>query len=195
MVDLALLQSVSYIAGALGVCVAAVYYVLNLRITQKNQELSLKAQQQTLETRQAQFFMQLYQQLNNTEAMRKWIAVMNMQWSDYDDFEKKYGTDYNPEGAALRLGVLYEWNGVGYLLKKGVIDRETAYRLGNNVSATWLWKKFEPVIREMRVRYNIPEAFSELEYLMEEDEKTLEERGHSIRVPEEFGHYTGKSAQ
>ena len=121
--------------------------------------------------------------------------LLNMQWSDYDDFEKKYGTDSNPEGAALRLGVLYEWNGVGYLLKKGVIDRETAYRLGNNVSATWLWKKFEPVIREMRARYNIPEAFSELEYLMEEDEKTLVERGHSIRVPEEFGHYTGKSAQ
>ena len=66
-----------------------------------------------------------------------------MQWSDYDDFEKKYGTDSNPEGAALRLGVLYEWNGVGYLLKKkGMIDRETAYRLANNVSATWLWKKF-----------------------------------------------------
>ena len=33
MVDLALLQSVSYIAGALGVCVAASYYVMNLRST------------------------------------------------------------------------------------------------------------------------------------------------------------------
>jgi hypothetical protein len=60
MVDLALLQSVSYIAGASGVCVAAIFYVLNLRISQKNQELMLqsqeqsaKAQQQTLETRQA----------------------------------------------------------------------------------------------------------------------------------------------
>ncbi len=31
MVDLALLQSVSYIAGALGVCVAAFYYVMMLR--------------------------------------------------------------------------------------------------------------------------------------------------------------------
>ena len=40
MVDLALLQSVSYIAGALGVCVAAVYYVLNLRETTKNRRIS-----------------------------------------------------------------------------------------------------------------------------------------------------------
>ncbi|MCX6654156.1 MAG: hypothetical protein NTY03_03435 [Candidatus Bathyarchaeota archaeon] len=31
MVDLALLQSVSYIAGAIGVCVAAFYYALNIR--------------------------------------------------------------------------------------------------------------------------------------------------------------------
>lgn len=195
MVDLTLLQPISWFAASIGVCVAAVYYVLNLRITQKNQELSLKAQQQTLETRQAQFFMQLYQRLNNTEAMEKWIAVMNMQWSDYDDYEKKYGTDTNPEGAALRLGVLYEWNGVGYLLKMGVIDREAAYRLANNVSATWLWKKYEPVIREMRVRYNIPEAFSELEYLMKETEKALVERGFSPKVPDEFAHYTGQPVQ
>ena len=47
MVDLALLQSVSYIAGALGVCVAAAYYVLNLRISQRNQELTLKALEQS----------------------------------------------------------------------------------------------------------------------------------------------------
>ena len=31
MVDLSLLQSVSYIAGAMGVCVAAFYYVMMVR--------------------------------------------------------------------------------------------------------------------------------------------------------------------
>ena len=48
--------------------------------------------------------MQLYQRLNNVESMRKWVEAMNMEWTDYDDFEKKYGTDFNPDGAALRLG-------------------------------------------------------------------------------------------
>jgi flagellar biogenesis protein FliO len=47
MVDLALLQSISYMAGALGVCVAAIYYVMKLRTKQTN----LKT---TLETRQMQ---------------------------------------------------------------------------------------------------------------------------------------------
>jgi hypothetical protein len=41
MVDLALLQTVSYIAGALGVCVAAVYYALNLREMNKNRRITL----------------------------------------------------------------------------------------------------------------------------------------------------------
>jgi len=57
MVDLALLQSVSYIAGYVGVFIAAFFYVLNLRISQKSQQLMLKAQQQTLETRQFQLLM------------------------------------------------------------------------------------------------------------------------------------------
>jgi hypothetical protein len=74
MVDLSTLQSVSYIAGALGVCVAAVFYVLNLRISRKNQELMLKAQQQNLETRQAQLLMQIFDRVNNKDFTRNWGA-------------------------------------------------------------------------------------------------------------------------
>jgi hypothetical protein len=58
LVDLALLQSVSYIAGALGVCVAAAYYVYNMRTNQKTMKT-------TLETRQAQLLMQIYDRVNN----------------------------------------------------------------------------------------------------------------------------------
>src|SRR4030067_2357461 len=42
--DLVVLQSISYIAGALGVFVAAISYMVNLRISQRNQELMLKSQ-------------------------------------------------------------------------------------------------------------------------------------------------------
>jgi hypothetical protein len=40
MVDLALLQSVSYIVGALGVCVAAIYYMMNLQITRRKMKIA-----------------------------------------------------------------------------------------------------------------------------------------------------------
>jgi TRAP-type C4-dicarboxylate transport system permease small subunit len=36
IVDITLLQSVSYVAAAIGVCIAAFYYALNLRETTKN---------------------------------------------------------------------------------------------------------------------------------------------------------------
>jgi hypothetical protein len=195
MVDLEVIQSAYYMVAATGVLVAAVYYILNLRVSQRNQELTLKAQQQTLETRQAQFFTQISQQLNNEDGMRRWIALINMDWSSYDEYEKKYGTDSNPEIAALRLGTLYEWNGIGYLLRKGVIDRDAAYALCNGVSGSWLWRKFEPVIREMRSRYNMPDAYADLEYLAMEMGREAEQRGLSSKVPEGFAHYNGKDSQ
>ena len=50
MVDLAEIQAAYYMVAATGVLVAAVFYILNIRISQRNQELMLKAQHQTLET-------------------------------------------------------------------------------------------------------------------------------------------------
>jgi len=42
------IQAAYYMVAATGVLVAAVFYILNLGMSQKNQELDLKAQQQTL---------------------------------------------------------------------------------------------------------------------------------------------------
>jgi cyanate lyase len=53
MVDLSLLQSVSYIAGVLGVCVAAIYYVLTARNQNK--------------ARQVWMFMNIYDKLSSKE--------------------------------------------------------------------------------------------------------------------------------
>jgi len=60
MVSFEEIQAAYYMVAATGVLVAAVFYVLNLRISRRNQDLSLRAleqsaqaQQQTLETKQA----------------------------------------------------------------------------------------------------------------------------------------------
>ena len=77
MVDLALLQSVSYIAGALGVGVAAIYYVMTLRVTQRSMK-------NTLETRQIQMFMNIYSQFWGREFQRQWNDMMNWEYRDLD---------------------------------------------------------------------------------------------------------------
>jgi hypothetical protein len=82
---------------------------------------------------------------------------------------------------ALRQSALYELNGVGYLLRKGVIDRDTAYSLTGGITALWIWRKFEPIIKEQRILYKTPEFYIELEYLAMEMVRELEERGFPRR--------------
>ena len=72
-----LLQSLSYIAGALGVCFAAIYYIFNLRNTRKTHEL--------------QAFMQVFDRFNNKEFWNQLDDMMKREWVTYDDYEKNTG--------------------------------------------------------------------------------------------------------
>jgi len=130
MVELATLQAVSYIMGSLGVFVAAVYYVLNIQNNRRNQELALKAQQQTLETRQAQLFMQLYSIYDSKDFLNDYTDVCwRHEYSDLDDWMKKYHPQKNPQAYAsfMRLGRFYE--GVGILVEKKLISLDLVVEL------------------------------------------------------------------
>jgi hypothetical protein len=72
IIELVTLQAVSYIMGSLGVFMAAVYYVINLRAQQSNMKT-------TLETRQAQLFMGVYQTYVAKELHRDIEIVLNAQ--------------------------------------------------------------------------------------------------------------------
>ncbi len=63
MVDLALLQTVSYLIAALSFAATCTYYIMNLRTTQQNMK-------NTLETRQTQLFMQKYDRFSSPEFVR-----------------------------------------------------------------------------------------------------------------------------
>jgi len=95
MNDLVVLQSASYMAAAIGVFVAAIYYVMTLRITQRNMRMPL-------ETRKLQFITNSAQHLLNEEGFKRYGELMNMEWRDYDDFERKYGSDFNMDNFAKR---------------------------------------------------------------------------------------------
>jgi hypothetical protein len=146
MVDLALLQSVSYIAGALGVCVAATYYVMNLRIGQKNQELSLKTQEHTLETRQTQLTMQLYEKMSTKEYMDTFTEILQKwTWSDYNDFKSKYGVNGNPEKYAKFSSMCMDFEQIGILMKHGSFNPNMFYAMWG-VFYNRFWEKIEPVV-------------------------------------------------
>jgi hypothetical protein len=95
-------------AGALGVCIAAMYYVFVMRTT--------------LQTRQAQLYMSLHGQWNSKEFSKIRYDSYSMDWTNYDDFHQKY----NPRNNA---DIYASWNafgrsilGLAELKRKGLID-------------------------------------------------------------------------
>jgi len=178
MVELSIIRDC---VAIFGVIAGFSYYVLTVRNTQKNQ-------QQQLETRQAQLFMQLYQDLLSENNMRSLLDLLNMEWKDYDDFERKLGSDNNPDSFVKRTSFWFRMNGIGHLLRDGMIPSEKVFDL-LGTWIIWMWMKWESIIVELRMRYHQPEIYSDFEYLANEMKRIRTERGITEELPETFTRY------
>jgi hypothetical protein len=164
MVDLAEIQAAYYMVAATGVLVAAFYYVYNMRISQKTQELALKAQQQSAETRQAQLFLQLYSQYYQKD----WVAALHktsldIKFKDFDEWWQNYGPS-NPECFQSVDLLWHYFEGAGVLVKRGLIDPSmVADLLAEEFFG--FWEKFGPLIYEFRKKSNNPHLCENQEYL------------------------------
>ncbi|MGD0805723.1 MAG: hypothetical protein ABSA11_16805 [Candidatus Bathyarchaeia archaeon] len=149
MVDLGEIQVAYYMIAATGVLLAAAFYVINIRAQNRNRE--------------AQLFMNIFKDLTSNEFMRNTHELMYMEWSDYDDFERKYGSDNNVENYVKRMTTFYWYNGLGLLLEDKLIDESMVYgALGSSV--TIYWEKFKDVLLRGRGLYG-PELWLGFEFL------------------------------
>ncbi len=135
MVDVVLLQSASYVAAAIGVCVAAFYYAFNLRETSRNRKIS--------------YTTNFMQQFYSKEFGRRYIDLLGMTWKDHDEYMEKYDSRVNPENFADRWSFMGMLDVLGHQYKAGLIDLQTIYEL------TWApiimtWIKFKPIIDEYK---------------------------------------------
>jgi len=169
VIDAQTIQTISQAMTAIGVLMAASYYILVVR--------------STIRTRQAQLFMHLYQGYASKEVNMRQVELLNMEWEDYHDFEKKYGSDINADNYAMRSSHLQWFNGIGLLLKEKLIDLNMVYHTVGQ-GALMLWTKYEPIIREQRERYRIPEHSVMLEYLADEVKRLRRQKGHPTEPPE-----------
>ena len=159
-----MIEVIALVLTGLGLTASIIYYATIMRNANETQRLQL-------ETRRMQLIMDIDQEMKSYETYNKIIELINMEWENYDDFERKYGSDNNPDNFAKRYSVLYRLNSIGILVRDGFFDAETVYDLLGDLSTIWLWKKFEPIIRETRFRYNVPLALNEFEYLYVEAKK------------------------
>ena len=175
MVSFQDVQTAYYMVAATGVLVAAIYYVMNMRASKKTQELAQKTQTQTLETRQAQLFIQLYTTFTNYEFKTKWNEIMHVwNWKDAKEFYSKYGFSDSEEFSKLDLvGTFFE--GVGVMVKRGLIDVTLVDDLmsGHVVSS---WERFEPIIMDVIATMNWPQCLEWWEYLYREVKGIVEEQ-------------------
>ena len=117
--------------------------------------------------------MQIYDKWNSNH--RKGMHIIQQaDTSDFDKFMQEYGPENNWEAYNLLgdLGMYFE--GIGVLVKDGLLDIRYVALLIAGVTRGF-WEKMGPIFIEQRVRYGYPRIFSETEYLYNELMKYMEE--------------------
>ena len=193
MVEQVTFQILFQFLQTVGILVGVFYYIMTIRTNQRNQEISLKnqeltlqsqeltrkTQEQALETRQAQLFMNIYNQsFANQEWLDAYNKVVTTHWADYEEYIQ-INNYWNPEKSDkefIRASslVLCFYEGLGVFVKEGLVDIRLIALTMTFMTRT-LWEKLAPVINESRKRMNYPRQMSEFEYLYDELMKYIEE--------------------
>lgn len=113
MVELAILQTVSYIAGAVSVVLGVIYYMINLRETARNRRVTLTNM--------------LMQTFTSEEGLRRFEELWKMEWVDFDDFLKKYDSTVNTDSFVRRASVMQACEIIGRQYRSNLIDFETLF--------------------------------------------------------------------
>jgi hypothetical protein len=167
-------QTIFQFLQTIGILVGVSYYIISLR----NQE----------KARQVQTFHLITQGVSNTN-IEMINEVLQYEWEDYHDFMTKYGGYANVEKLNTRVKCWNYFDSVGYLFKKGLISRDIVFMFNQAAGAHWMWKKFEPIIEEIRIRYNLPNLGVNWEYLVDEYYGMMRQRGLTTEIPEKFSEY------
>ena len=109
------IQSILTLLTLISVPVGVFYNIMTLRNTRKNQELQL-------ETRQAQLFMQVYNRWCDPSFAKQYSMARYRYMQDIDELLKAVFDPYNPE-AHIPFHVLGQFfEGIGMLVRKGLVD-------------------------------------------------------------------------
>ena len=167
------IETVLDVVPVMSLAIALIYYAMTINSQNK--------------TRQAQLFMRLFETYIAKEWWRDGWDLLQMEWTDVDDFFQKYDSSVDLENFEKRYRLWSYLDGMGMLLKKGLIDKEMIYYLMGGYGAYWNWEKFKDVIKESRVRMNSPDHFVMFEYLAEAMQKIKLKKKHSLEIPSSWG--------
>ena len=165
MVDV---QTVIDILPAISITIGVLYYIMVLR----NQEKS----------RSTQLATHVSSKLQDLERSKIGIELLEMKWTDFNDFYNKYDSTVSPDNYTKRTLIFGIYNEFGVLLNKKLIDIETVYDLMGVQRPLFTWNKFESIIIEQRIRYDDPDYCHWFEHLIQELQKERVRRGHNENI-------------
>jgi hypothetical protein len=160
-------ETISIVFTGLSVSLAVFYYINTLRYQSR--------------ARKTEMFMRLFERRNTTEVTRNFFRHMQTQWDDYEDYMQKYDSAVNPESAAIRNSHWAWYDGLGLLLRDGLVDRETVYSL-QGIPCLLVWFKWETVLKGIRKGTLGEDWMESFEYLANEMIRMRQERGKTLPV-------------
>jgi len=165
----------SIISAALGVIAGVINSIFASRRAERQRQTEI-------ETRQAQLFMQIWQQYNTAEYAMERYSAYAMQWEDFDDFLKKYvlvpPEERKPYASFVSMGRTFL--GLVILLEKKLIDIEVVYELFCGDIIRW-YEKFQPQFEEERARGIAQRSADAVEPLYKKLKNMREQRQPGIR--------------
>ena len=161
VVDILLLQTVSMVVASIGVLIAAIYYVLQIRHQNKSRQMSL--------------LMNLYLTYGRDD-MRKAVQdamALEDKYRDYDSFVKEYG--FSSQAWIDINKYLWFCNGVGFLVHEGFMDIKLVLGLFQTQGVKRVWEKWKLFVEGQRKAFGLPESYAWIEYLYNEVKKRQQE--------------------
>ena len=157
MVDVQSLQTLSVVMASAGVFIAAIYYALQIKHQTK--------------IRKTDLVMRLYSTYTNKEFTDAEYDIMGLQFKDFEDFRKKYGSrgSENMRETSKSISVVlgfYEL--VGTLVYRKCIELGLAYDVFGFSNVKDIYEKVKPLILGLRRERNDPVEFAGFEYLYNE---------------------------
>ena len=160
-----------------GVSAAAIASVVGVGSYINSNKRAQETRDRELETRQAQLFMDIYRTWASKD-FQKDLNDMLYAW-EYDhleDFMSKYGEMSNPRDHAIWDQNSMWLEGIGVLVKRGLVDPKLLIDMQSFSGTTLMtWKKFEPFITEYRDKNHASEYMKHFEYLFDVLKRKYEE--------------------
>ena len=149
-----------------GILVGIVYYITMMRNQQRNQELAV-------ETRNAQFFIQLWNSTTEEEDIS--LVFGEQTWETFEEWWEKYGVVNNPKAFGHWFRVMYIHEMFGVMVRRGLLDISLVDDVFSG-GVLMLWNKYKPVVLGMRELFGYPQLQEHQEYLVNEIQKIVDKQ-------------------